>query len=261
MVKQTFRSSLGAVLKARFPILYVETWEEERALDEIRAVAANPEFVRTPRAVHVWTRTAGLSTDGAKARSTTEALAALNLVMASDAPSVFVMTDLHVELGHGNRPADPAVVRRLRDIATWSRTSKHPVTVIIVAPVLQIPVELEKSLTVLDFCLPSEQELTGLLKEMVASNRSVQVTADDEALERLVKAAVGLTSTEAENAFARAMANDGKLDAGDIEIIVEEKRQTIRKSGVLEFIPTGPTFDDVGGLDNLKTWLSKRNNA
>ena len=260
-MQHTFRDSLGAVLKARFPLLYIETWEEERALHEIRSVAANPEYVRTPREVHVWSRTSGLTHNGTAAKNTQEPLAELNLVMASDQPSVFVMADLHIDLGFGNRPADPAVVRRLRDIATWARTCPKPVTVIIVAPVLQIPVELEKSLTVLDFQLPTEAELGQLLDDMVASNAAVSVDATEEDLERLVKAAVGLTSTEAENAFAKAMSYDGKLNAGDIEVIVEEKRQTIRKSGVLEFIPTGPTFDDVGGLDNLKRWLAKRNNA
>lgn len=260
-MQQSFRDALGAVLKARFPLLYVETWEEDRALEEITAVAVNPEHVRTPRDVHVWSRTGGLTHNGTVARSTQEPITALNLVMASDKPSIYVFRDLHVDLGHANRPADPAVVRRLRDIATWARTSSVPVTVILVAPVLQIPVELEKNITVMDFTLPTERELEQLLKEMVASNASVTVDAGEEDMERLVKAAVGLTSSEAENAFARAMAYDGKLDASDIEVIVEEKRQTIRKSGVLEFIPTGPTFDDVGGLDNLKRWLIKRNNA
>jgi SpoVK/Ycf46/Vps4 family AAA+-type ATPase len=260
-VQQSFREALSAVLKARFPLLYVETWEEERALEEISAVAGNPEHVRTPREVHVWSRTAGLAHNGTVARNTQEPITALNLVMASDKPCIYVFRDLHVDLGHGNRPADPAVVRRLRDIATWARTSTVPVTVILVAPVLQIPVELEKNITVMDFKLPTERELEQLLEEMVASNASVSVDAGEEDMERLVKAAVGLTSSEAENAFARAMAFDGRLDAGDIEVIVEEKRQTIRKSGVLEFIPTGPTFDEVGGLDNLKRWLTKRNNA
>lgn len=259
-MSSAFRDTLAALLKARFPLLYVETWEEERALAEITLVAGEAGQLRTPRSVHTWSRTDGLCTGREVARGSQKPLDALNLVLAMDQPSVIVFRDLHPELGEGGH-ADPAVVRRLRDVAAWARTSPAPVTVVLLAPVLRIPPELEKVLTVLDFDLPSELELGELLHEMVASNASVQVTASDDDRERIVKAAVGLTLNEAENAFARAMAQDGTLGARDIDVIIEEKRQTIRKSGVLEFVPTGPTFDDVGGLDNLKRWLTKRTNS
>ena len=77
----------------------------------------------------------------------------------------------------------------------------------------------------------------------------------------MVKAALGLTLGEAENAFARSMVNDGVLDDEDVEVVLEEKRQTIRKSGLLEFVTVGVVFDDVGGLQNLKGWLAKRNDS
>lgn len=256
-----FREDLIALLKARFPILYLETWEEERALAEVARVAEDGNALRTPRPLHVWSRTQGLRHGGQAARDSTDPVKALNLVMAMNEPAVVAFTDLHHELGHGSAPPEATVVRRLRDVAAWSRTCSAPVTVVLIAPVLQIPTELEKVVTVLDFPLPTEADLTGLLEDMVASNAGVTVNATTEEREKIVKAAVGLTLAEAENAFARAMAYDGTLDGSDIELIVEEKRQTIRKSGVLEFVPTGPTFEDVGGLDNLKRWLQKRSNS
>ncbi len=260
-MQTTFRATLAGLLKARFPLLYVETWEEDRALGEICSVAGDTEAVRTPRRVYTWSRTNGLkAVDGSAVKGTTDPMRALDAVLAADEPSLFVLHDLHPELGHGGK-ADPAVVRRLRDLVAHCRTAAVPVTALLMAPVLQLPVELEKSITVVDFSLPNEEELTALLQDMVASNASVKVTATPEERERIVKAAVGLTLSEAENAFARAMVNNGSLDARDLDLIVEEKRQTIRKSGVLEFIPTGPTFQDVGGLDNLKRWLEKRSDA
>ena len=72
------------------------------------------------------------------------------------------------------------------------------------------------------------------------------------------KAALGLTMAEAENAFARAMVDDGELTADDIALVLEEKRQIIRKSGLLEFVEANVSLDDVGGLENLKRWLGKR---
>lgn len=254
-----FRDTLGELLKARFPILSIETWEEERAIAEIAAVAADSERVRTPRQVLIWSITTGLvGSDGNPDKGTQDPGTALQRVLGLEEPTVAIFKDLHGQLGYDNRPADAGLVRRLRDAVTVLHESVAPATIILVGPVLQIPVELEKAITVLDFPLPSEEELRSLLDDMVASNASVEVTAAEQDLDRIVKAAVGLTTLEAENAFARAMAQDGRLDGQDIAIIIEEKRQTIRKSGILEFIPEAPTFEEVGGLGNLKRWLGKR---
>ena len=74
----------------------------------------------------------------------------------------------------------------------------------------------------------------------------------------MVQAALGLTMAEAENAFARAMVDDGELTADDVEVVLDEKRQTIRKSGLLDYVDVKISLDEVGGLNNLKRWLAKR---
>ncbi len=84
---------------------------------------------------------------------------------------------------------------------------------------------------------------------------------DSDEEERLAKAALGLTLQEAENAFARAMVQDGRLDIADLEVIFEEKRQVIKKTEILEFVKSDLDMEDVGGLENLKRWLEKRNNS
>jgi len=73
-----------------------------------------------------------------------------------------------------------------------------------------------------------------------------------------VNAALGLTRFEAENAFARVIVTDKKLDINDIDAILEEKKQAIRKSRLLEYYESKEQFNNVGGLDCLKDWLSKR---
>jgi SpoVK/Ycf46/Vps4 family AAA+-type ATPase len=116
----------------------------------------------------------------------------------------------------------------------------------------------------LEFELPSFDEIRGVLSQMIETNRQtgrVVINVSDQDEERLAKAALGLTLHEAENAFARAMVEDGKLDITDVEVILEEKRQTIRKSGILEYIKSDLAITDVGGLQNLKRWLTKRNKS
>ena len=135
---------------------------------------------------------------------------------------------------------------------------------IIVAPMLRIPPELEKDITLVDFPLPDETEIRSLLDNMIATNSQggrIRVEVDEQGRERIAKAAMGLTVHEAENAFARAMVDNGVLSNDDVHVVLEEKRQTIRKSGLLEFVPADIDLDDVGGLQNLKRWLDKRNNS
>jgi SpoVK/Ycf46/Vps4 family AAA+-type ATPase len=122
-------------------------------------------------------------------------------------------------------------------------------------------VELEKEISVLDVPLPSFRDLYQLLREIVAVVRQgnkARVDLTREQAEQLIKAAQGLTLSEAENAFAKAIANDGVLDQDDIYLVLEEKRQVIRKSGLLEFVQVEDGLGTVGGLSDLKQGLASR---
>jgi SpoVK/Ycf46/Vps4 family AAA+-type ATPase len=120
---------------------------------------------------------------------------------------------------------------------------------------------MEKEISVLDFCLPTQDEVTGLLDELISSlsPENVKLTPDEKST--LARAALGLTMQEAENAFCRAIVNLKGIDISAISIIHEEKNQVVKKTGVLEFVKTDLGIDDIGGLDNLKNWLLKRNNS
>ena len=260
-----FRDALAQMFKARFPILYVESSEEQRVIAEVSGVAADAAQVRTPRAVWTWSLTTGLvQPDGAPRQGTTEPEAALDAALRVDHPSVLIFKDLHPALGAGGRPASPGLVRRLRDLVAAFKSGSVPRTLVLVSPVLHIPAELEKDVTIVDFPLPTETEIRQVLDGMIAANSAsgrIQMMLDDLGRERFAKAALGLTLHEAENAFARAMVNDGVLDSRDLEVVHEEKRQTVRKSGLLEFVDASVNLDDVGGLENLKQWLAKRDGS
>jgi SpoVK/Ycf46/Vps4 family AAA+-type ATPase len=76
--------------------------------------------------------------------------------------------------------------------------------------------------------------------------------------ERLLRAALGLTAAEAEAVFARALVNDGRLTDDDLALVLDEKKQAVRRSGILEFYEAEEGLDQVGGLEILKAWLMKR---
>jgi len=261
---ESFRKTLALLFRARFPLLYVETHEESRALDEIAAVARDAEVMRTVRPVYVWSSSRGVvGPDGSVQRGTSEPRAALEWISKQDAAGVYILLDFHAYLGDDRRPAEPALVRALREIASSFQAGVTARALIIVAPVLRIPDELDKDVTLVDFALPTEREIRSLLDDMIARNAGgrIRVEVDQVGRERLAKAALGLTLNEATNAFARAMVDDGVLRNDDVVVVTEEKKQAVRKAGLLEFVDIDFNLDNVAGLQNLKRWLVKRNDS
>ena len=261
-----FQQQLRQLIRARFPLLYVQTAEETRALQSILAALRDPSVRR--RDLYTWTVTNGLAQLGHPgAPETRDPGAALTAAAKLDLASVVVAFDLHPWLGSANQPADPRLVRQLRDLAQQYRDGSQPRTLILVAPVLAIPVELENTVTVVDFPLPDQARLRELLVGMIEANeasRSVTVDLGDDpdaVLDTLARGALGLTLAEAENAFARAMADDNRLDVDDVPVVMNGKRQIIRRSGVLEVVASTLALSDIGGLANLKAWLVKRAGA
>lgn len=263
---RSFRDTLSQLFKARFPILYIESYEEQRVIAEVAAVAHDAtSWMPSPRGVWTWSATEGLvQPDGTPRKGTHKPEDALDVALHVDQPSVFIFKDLHAAHGSAERPGSPTVIRRLRDVAAafkWGRVAR---VLILISPTLSIPLELEKDITIVDFPLPTEAEIRAVLDSMIQANASsgrIRVALDDVGRERFAKAALGLTLHEAENAFARAMVNDGVLDLDDLDVVHEEKRQTIRKSGVLEFVDSKVNLSDIGGLENLKRWLIKRDRS
>lgn len=255
-----FSRTLVELIRARHPILLVETHEGSRVIDATEIVAVSPE-IRRPRKVITYTVSKGLHAPG-QAGKPMSPDAALYEAIAATEPTIFVFFDLHHFLGSQGRPAEPIMVRAVQDAALAFRTGEVPHTLIIVSPALSLPIDLEKEITVVDMPLPSAAEIEGVLDEIVNANAaSIIVDLSPDERMRLIQAAQGLTLGEAENAFARAIASDRRLDASDIALVLDEKRQTIRKSGLLEFIPAEGTMNDIGGLENLKKWLNKRNGS
>lgn len=253
---------LEVLIRARYPVIYVVSWEEERVEKELARIAAgrNKKF-------HVWTCTQGIVRYGAepqRARSntgnTTDPLSALDAVLQHVEPAVYLFKDFH-PYTEENR-CNIAVIRRLKDVAYQLRDSYK--TIVIVAPVMRIAPELDKDLTVIEFLPPTAADFNRLLDriiEDVKDKPQVRISLDAAGREQLVQAARGLTLKEAENVFAKTLVIDGTLDAEDVSVVFSEKQQIIRKSGLLEYFASSDQFTDVAGLDNLKQWLVKRSAA
>jgi SpoVK/Ycf46/Vps4 family AAA+-type ATPase len=177
--------------------------------------------------------------------------AAIEWVVRQREPGIFVFKDLHPFVDN------PAVTRWLRDaIASFKGTQK---VLILMSPLQQVPIELEKEVVVLDYPLPSISELNQVLSQQLEQIRPRRITT--EVREKLLKAALGLTRDEAEKVYRKAQVTTGKLTEDEVEIILSEKKQLIRRNGILEYIEEDETLDSIGGLEELKRWLKQRSDA
>ncbi|NSB13484.1 AAA family ATPase [Clostridium beijerinckii] len=256
---------LANLFKARFPYVYISTWEEERAISVIDSVVKDENLIKTQRITYIWSQTDGMCIQGAKGREETkQPIKALEFIEKCEEPAIFILKDFHVFFGVSGRNVDYALIRKTRDLVSVLKNSPRPKSVVFLSPTVVLPSELQKDVTILDFDLPTIDEIKSLLNEMIDMNKQggrIIIDLDESEKERLCKAALGLTLQEAENAFARAMVEDGRMNIGDLEIILEEKCQVIKKTGILEFEKSDLNMNDVGGLENLKRWVSKRNKS
>ena len=251
-----FLTEIDTLIRARYPLLYLVTFEEQRVeamLSEL-ARAHGKDLVD-------WTATRGLRTftgqhRGPPVEDSDNPAIALLQIQKLPKPSLVLLKDFHRQL------EDPTVVRALRELGSTLKTTFT--TVLIVAPTLRLPDELEKDVSVIDVPLPTKADLLQLLREIARAatkNRKATVELTAEQAESLASAAHGLTLAEAENAFVKAIVRDNRLDGSDLQLILDEKSQVIRKTGLLEYYATDQSLADVGGLTHLKRWLERRKNA
>lgn len=255
---------LEVLIRARYPIIYVVTWEEERLEQRLLEIAK-----KRNKTLHVWTCSQGVVPFGADPQrgktgsgNTCDPVAGLDAVLHHVDPAIFLFKDLHDHLDVRVCPGNLRNIRRLRDVAHALRDTYK--TVVLVSPLMKIPVELSKDVAVIELGTPSTDDFNGLLDRIiddVKDQPKIKINLDDEGREKLVHAASGLTLKEAENVFAKTLVLDGKLDADDISVVFSEKQQIIRKSGTLEYYESQEKFATVAGLENLKDWLSKRSAA
>lgn len=253
-------NEIEVLIRARYPIIYIVTWEEARVERLLRELAA-----RRNKQLFTWSVTSGLQKSGVpgsggRQKGLADPIEALDAAIEHKEPAVYLFKDFHPFMRA--RDSNVAVVRKLREAAQALSDSYK--TLVICAPQLDVAAELEKDVTVVDFPLPDATDFDELLRRIcadVAANSKIKINLTPRDREQLIQAALGLTLQEAENVFAKTIVNDGQLSGADVSVVFSEKQQIIRKSGLLEYCESATEIDDVGGLDLLKEWLRKRSLA
>ena len=236
---------------ARYPLIYVVSSEEARVEEEMRKIALAREIKLV-----AWSITRGFQQLAGthKGGDAKDPIKALEHIASAEGAGLFVLRDFHAFVG------DPKVVRLLRDLSRDLRNTRK--NVILLSSVMKIPPEVEKDMAVLDWDLPQRGEIRAMLDELVKDYEGTEHIGDaatEEGRRHLVDAALGLTLLEARNAYQKSIVSSKKRL--DVLTVLSEKKHIIRKSGILEYYEAQEALDDVGGLEILKSWLKRRENA
>lgn len=260
---------LSIMIRARYPYIYIQTWEESRVAVSVRRIIEEhlaDSSVR--RTAFLWSLTRGMTCltgekqgdtviSGSRDLSPETAISLLESIVSRKEHAVYILEDFHPWLCTQSRTANYAVVRKLRDIIPRLSTGEWHKTILFTSPSLVIPDDMQKEITVFDYPLPDADDIFASFQRIIAEN-SLKHSLSRTQLQELARAALGMTLQESENAFSRAIIRHRGLVPAAIDTIFEEKKQVIRKGGLLTYIDSNTRMDEIGGLDVLKGWLTKR---
>jgi ATP-dependent 26S proteasome regulatory subunit len=244
-----FNDELALFLKARYPIIYINTVEEDRVEYVIR------KNVKTNlnRSIYSWDFVDGYTNnpnnEGFAKRNPLQALELVERLNA-ETPALFLLKDFNRFL------TDLSISRKLRNI---SRILKlQPKTIVIIGSDLTIPKELQDLITVIQFQLPLEDEISQELNRLV---NSLNIKIEPQLFENLVRTCQGLSLERIRRVLSKIIATYKTIDDNSIGVLLSEKKQIISQTEILEYSSVNEKIDNLGGLDNLKDWLKKRKTA
>ncbi len=240
---------LDLLINARTPLIWIRSIEEER----VESLLKNSAKRLQPRRLASWDYIDGLNnvlnSTGLGSRQPMAVLQWLRK-LESTSPTILLLKDFH------HFCEDPGILRMLRNLSNNLRSKPH--TIIISSGFWTPPNELDEDLTILDLPLPKEKEIQTLLSNISNASNS---NLDKGVLKELTNACGGLSESRIRKVAARALAQRGQIGKQDLLEVLEEKRQSIARSEVLEYCKTNKSTADVGGLEILKEWLNQRKQA
>ncbi len=246
MEDRTFKAKLVRYIDAGFPIIYINTFEEDKVDSLILEISSGKE-------VYEWNETNGYI-DFETKTPLQEDCSLERMLDQLKTPDlldrkILIFKDITSYLD------DPRIVSKVKGLARMINQGVDA-TVIIISSVLVIPKDIEKYVTILEMDYLNTDEIKTIIRGFVKDNLNQQV--DEKLIEEFALAFKGLTEFEILNLLALSYADDGDLTRKDLRLIFDQKQQMIKKAGILEMIPLKETIDDIGGLENLKAWFIKK---
>ena len=241
-----FNDELTLLLKARYPIIFINTIEEDRVEYAIR------KHIKTSlnRSIYSWDFVDGyINNPNNEGFAKRNPLQALELVerLTSETPAIFLLKDFNRFL------TDVSISRKLKNIARILKL--QPKTIIIIGSDFTIPKELQDLITILQFQLPNEHEISQELSKLIDS---LNIKIEPQLFESLTQTCQGLSLERIRRVLSKIIATHKTIDKNSIEILLSEKKQIISQTEILEYWSVTDKIASIGGVENLKEWLKKR---
>ena len=248
--KSSCNQQLTSYIRSGKAGLYVTSYEEARVQHEFVNIVRHLDSIKKPDDggfnLYLWSVTQGINcvTDSPPSAisDTEDPMEMLNHFVKLPERSILIARDFHAYLGDAN----PLLVRKLKDALLLGKMANR--VFVVCGCLLKLPPELEKEIAVVEFKLPDREQLLVVL-EGIAKSAGIHLDGNTDGI---LDAASGLTTSEAEDAFALSVVECGDIRA---DIVAREKAATVRKNGILEVVETALTLDDMGGLDLYKEHL------
>ena len=258
MLIQKSNNSLEQIqdmLKAYYPIVYLTSFEYDRAKQKIKGIAKK---LNKDYQLYEWNCVDGLNkrdlgNDNLSFVDNNEEPEQMLKYIISQIPNdqseIYILEDFHDFIEERNIKI---LLRQLAERLRFYR--KH---IVIISSVLTLPTELEKYITVVEMALPNREDLEQVLQRVANSAR---VEIGNDLKKKLIDAALGMTVMEADLAFCLAAVRNN-FNTDSPRTIALEKEQIIKKSGLLDYFQVNEELRNVGGMEFLKNWLEKRKQA
>nr|YP_011006210.1 hypothetical protein V2485_pgp043 [Dictyotopsis propagulifera]WAM63214.1 hypothetical protein [Dictyotopsis propagulifera] len=242
-----FKEEFSILLKARYPIIYIVTIEEDRLEYTVRKILDTQL-----RHLYVWDFIEGYKKNpilnGFGKRNPLEALEFIELIN-SKTPSIFLLKDFRRFL------KDLLISRKLRNLSQLLKI--QPKTIVLLDSQLEIPLDLRENITIVQFQLPTTKEIKDEIKRLTRKLH-LQGRLSSFILEKIVQACQGLSLQRIRRVLGKSLAISSKINQSSIRLILEEKRQIINQTELLEFWSIKEKLKNIGGAYNLKKWLIDR---
>ncbi len=243
-------AELQLLIRSRYSLIRIAGAEESRIEELIEKLAA---ALKLP--LFTWTSSKGLRRSGM-----------LNTIYDTARPEMALahveaagMAALYHFEGLGHALTDPAIATRLRDAARIYADQSGAIFLSAIED--GIPDSLRDLVTTFELPAPSSADYGALLDRVVrelADRASVRIEVSDEERSRLIANLNGLTLLDSERIITRAILEDGRLSASDLELVVKAKREMVERDGLLEYFAPERSLNEVIGIDGLKEWLGER---
>lgn len=239
----TFIKEFNLLLKARYPIIYASSFEEERLEYSIRQALE----IMLVKSVYTWDFVEGYNRNLTNNKfASKNPLQALEFIenFSANSSTIFILKDFDKFL------SDVIILRKIKNL--FSPLKNQQKTVIILASKIEIPKELSNYITLIEFLLPNNKEIK---EELLRLSVSLKKQFDNDFLTKLTRACQGLTIEQVRRILSKSIAKYSAINNNTINLILIEKYQLIKQTQILEFQNTNTKFSDIGGLENLKKWL------